>query len=261
MPESRFFAIIIDTMELMVSIVIPTYNEENFLSKLLRSIKRQTYRNKEVIVADANSKDKTREIAEFYGARVVRGGSVAIGRNNGAEHAKGDIILFLDADVVLPDASFLRQTVMEFERRHLGIATCLPLPISTKKIDHAFHDFVNVYIKLLGAMMPHAPGFCIMVRREIHEKIGGFDKRIKLAEDHDYAEQAVKFGKFGVLRSRKIPVSIRRLDKDGRLKIAMKYILCELHRLTLGSVKSDIFKYKFGFDKTFIQGSLKKHRK
>jgi len=248
-------------MEPMVSIVIPTYNEENFLPKLLRSIKRQTYRNKEVIVADARSTDKTGEIAEFYGAKVVAGGPVAIGRNNGAEHARGDIILFLDADVVLPDASFLWQTIMEFERRHLGIATCLPFPISTKKIDHAFHDLFNVYMKFLGAMMPHTPGFCIMVRREIHDKIGGFDKKIKLAEDHDYASQAVKYGKFGVLKSRKIPVSIRRFAKDGRFKVVMKYIFCELHRMTLGSVKSDMFNYKFGFDKSFNQESLKKVRK
>lgn len=245
-------------MEPLVSIIIPTYNEENFLPKLLRSIKRQTYRNKEVIVADAKSRDKTRELAASYGAKVVEGGAVAAGRNNGARCAKGDILLFLDADVILPDASFLWQTVMEFIRRHLGIATCLPVPISTKKIDHAFHDFFNVYIKLLGAMMPHAPGFCIMVRRDIHEKIGGFDEKIKLAEDHDYAEQAVKCGKFGVLKSRKIPVSIRRFDKDGRFKIAMKYVFCELHRMTLGSVKSDIFKYKFGFDKAFIQKPFKK---
>lgn len=242
----------------MVSIIIPTYNEENFLPKLLRSINRQTYRNKEVIVADAKSSDKTREIAEFYGAKVVDGGPVAVGRNNGAEHAKGDIILFLDADVVLPDASFLWAAIMEFERRHLSIATCLPVPISVKKIDHAFHDVFNVYMKLLGAMMPHTPGFCIMVRRGIHEKIGGFDKKIKLAEDHDYATQAVRYGKFGVLKSRKIPVSIRRFAKDGHIKTAMKYIFCELHRMTLGSVTSNIFHYKFGFDKTFNQESLKK---
>lgn len=245
-------------MEPMVSIIIPAYNEENFLPKLLRSIKRQTYRNKEVIVADAKSGDKTREVAAFYGAKIVEGGPVAVGRNNGAKHAKGDILLFLDADVILPDASFLSHAAREFVRRHLGIATCLPTPISTKKIDRAFHNFFNIYIQLLGAMMPHTPGFCIMVRRDIHEKINGFDEKIKLAEDHDYADEAVKCGKFGVLKSRKIPVSIRRFNKDGRFKIAMKYVFCELHRMTLGSVKSDIFKYKFGFGKSFSQESLKK---
>jgi glycosyltransferase involved in cell wall biosynthesis len=236
-------------MEPFISIVIPTYNEENFLPRLLRSIKKQTYRNREVIVADANSKDKTREVAESLGARVVEGGAVAVGRNNGAEKAKGEIILFLDADVVLPEPSFLARIISEFEKRKLSVATCLPYPLSEKKIDHAFHRVYNAYTKLLEALMPHTPGFCIIVKKDVHEKVGGFDERVKLAEDHDYAQRAVKFGKFGLLRSAKIPVSIRRFEKDGRLKVAMKYFFCELHMLTMGSVKHDLFNYKFGYEK------------
>jgi len=247
--------------EKFISIIIPTYNEENFLPKLLRSIKKQTYRNYEVIVADNKSTDKTPEVAKKYNARLVEGGAVAVGRNHGAKKAKGDIFLFLDADVVMPDASFLTRTISEFGRRRLGIATCVPEPISDKKIDHLFHEVFNVYTELLKAIMPHTPGFCIFVRREIHEKIGGFDENIKLAEDHDYAKQAIKYGKFGVLKSKKIPVSVRRFEKDGRLRIAAKYVFCELHRVMLGSVKSNIFNYKFGFDKNFKQASFKKNKK
>lgn len=231
------------------------------MPKLLLSIKKQEYKNKEVIVADNHSTDKTREIAAQYGARVVDGGQVAQGRNNGAKKAKGDILLFLDADVVLPDPYFLEFVAKEFERKKLSIATCLPVPISSSKIDHAFHNFFNVYTKLLEALMPHTPGFCILVKREVHEALNGFDEEIKLAEDHDYAQRATEFGKFGILRSKKIPVSIRRFEKDGRLKIAAKYFFCELHMLTLGSVKTDIFNYKFGYDRDFAQDSLKKIEK
>lgn len=243
--------------EPLVSIIIPAYNEGNFLPKLLRSIKKQKYKNREVIVADANSTDKTREVAKELGARVIKGGPVAVGRNNGAKKAKGKIFLFLDADVVLPDASFLTRTVSEFSRKKLGIATCVPMPISDKKIDHIFHEVFNVYTELLKAITPHTPGFCIFIRSEIHKKIGGFDEDVKLAEDHDYAKNAVEYGKFGILKSKKIHVSVRRFEKDGRLKIATKYIFCELHRAMFGSVKSDIFKYRFGFDKNYKQGKVK----
>lgn len=236
-------------MEPFISIVIPTYNEENFLPRLLRSIKKQVYRNKEVIVADAKSSDRTREIAESFGAKVIAGGKVATGRNNGAEKSKGEIILFLDADVVLPTPSFLSRTIAEFQKRKLSIATCLPYPLSEKKIDHAFHRVYNAYTKMLEALMPHTPGFCIMVKKAVHDKVGGFDEDVKLAEDHDYAQRAVKFGKFGLLRSEKIPVSIRRFERDGRLKIALKYFFCELHMLTMGSVKNNIFNYQFGYEK------------
>jgi len=245
-------------MEPMVSIVIPTYNEENFLPKLLHSIRKQEYKNKEVIVADANSTDKTKEIAIQHGAKLIDGGLPAQGRNNGAKKAKGDIILFLDADVVLPDAYFLQFIIKEFERKKLAIATCLPLPLSSKKIDHVFHNFYNVYSKILEAMMPHTRGFCILVKKSLHETLNGFDEEIKLAEDHDYAQRAAEFGKFGILRSRKIPVSIRRFQKDGHLRIAAKYLFCELHMMAIGPVKSDIFNYKFGFGKDFNQEPIKK---
>lgn len=57
-----------------ISIVIPTLNEAAYLSTLLDSLKTQTFRGFEIIVADANSTDRTREIALEHGARVVQGG-------------------------------------------------------------------------------------------------------------------------------------------------------------------------------------------
>ncbi|NBS41768.1 glycosyltransferase family 2 protein, partial [bacterium] len=97
----------------MLTIVIPTKNEEADLPILLESIKKQTLQPKEVIVADANSTDRTREIAAAYGARVVEGGMPGPGRNRGAEAAKTDLILFLDADVELRDSEFLEKSVGE----------------------------------------------------------------------------------------------------------------------------------------------------
>ena len=91
----------------MLSIIIPTKNEEYYLPKLLESIKRQDYKNYEIIVADAGSKDKTRDVARKSGCKVVKGGLPSIGRNNGAKYAKGELLLFLDADTVLPE-NFLK---------------------------------------------------------------------------------------------------------------------------------------------------------
>ncbi len=234
---------------IMLSIVIPTYNEEEYLPFLLRSIQAQNHKEHEVIVADAHSTDRTRDIAASFGARVVDGGLPGAGRNRGAEAAKGEIVLFLDADVILPDPWFLQATVVEFEKRKLGAATCKVDPISDKKVDRFFHEFYNYYMWVTAATRPTAPGFCIFARRGVHEKIGGFDEQIKLAEDTDYVNRAGKVAKFGLLKSAKIPVSVRRLDRDGRWNVAMKYLLCELHLRTRGNVKTDIFKYTFGHPK------------
>lgn len=233
----------------MLSIIIPTYNEEEYLPILLRSIKSQTFDDYEIIIADAHSKDRTREVAKEFGAHVVDGGLPPVGRNNGARAAKGSVLLFLDSDVLLPDPWFLQMTIAEFEKRKLGVSTCKIDPLSDKKIDKVLHEIFNYFMIATQHTSPHAPGFCIFVRRGVHEKIGGFDETITLAEDHDYVSRAAQAGKFAVLKTYKIPVSVRRFDRDGRLAIAAKYLLAEIYIRTKGQVKTDLFKYSFGYGK------------
>src|SRR3989344_4462300 len=109
----------------MISIIIPTFNEEKYLPKLLNCIKNQTYKDYEIIIADANSKDKTKAIAKKYGCKTVRGGLPAVGRNNGAKAAKGDILLFLDADSLI-EKDFLKNCLGDIQKRNLDVAgTCL----------------------------------------------------------------------------------------------------------------------------------------
>jgi len=88
--------------EPLVSIVVPTYNSEETLSLCLESIKRQTYRNIEVIVVDNFSTDRTVEIAKSYGAKVVqvRGGRTKA-KNVGLRCARGKYVLFIDSDMEL----------------------------------------------------------------------------------------------------------------------------------------------------------------
>ncbi len=233
----------------MLTIVIPTKNEEAYLPILLKSIKKQTLQPTQIIVADAHSSDHTRELATSYGATVINGGLPATARNLGAAHAKTDLIFFLDADVELRDPEFLEKAVTEMKKRHLGLATCDVFPLSDDFIDHFMHKAYNTYVRAWGALFPHAPGFCMLVQRDLHNKLGGFDESIPFCEDHDYAQRFRKFGRFGFLKSTKIPVSIRRLDRDGRMNIAIKFMLAEMHLALLGPIKHDKFKYTFGHNK------------
>ncbi|MCR4313730.1 MAG: glycosyltransferase [Candidatus Uhrbacteria bacterium] len=230
----------------MLTIVIPTKNEEAYLPPLLESIQGQTFQPSEVIVADAYSTDRTREIAQAHGAKVVDGGMISFGRNAGAREAQTDFILFLDADVELRDPEFLEKAIGEMLERHLDLATCDVFPLSDQYIDHFLHKAYNIYARAWGSLYPHAPGFCMLTRRELHEKIGGFDEKATFCEDHDYARRAIEHGRFGFLKSTKIPVSIRRLDRDGRMKIAITYMLAELHLAFLGPIRHNKFHYTFG---------------
>jgi glycosyltransferase involved in cell wall biosynthesis len=246
----------------LLSIIIPTLNEETNLPLLLDSIKEQTFHNYEVIVADsAETIDRTGEIAASYGARVLEGGRVSRGRNNGARAALGRIFLFLDADVVLPNEFFLEDTVNEFVARDLDLATCRIRALENGLYDRMFYGVYNAYSVVLEKILPHIPGFCFFIKRSVYEAVGGFDEEIRLAEDHDLARRGAKIGTFGFLNTQLIPVSGRRFERDGRLATAVKYILCELHMLTIGPVKTDIFKYGWGHDVKSKKDSLLKQNK
>mgnify|MGYP001576753382 CR=1 FL=1 len=227
----------------MLSIIIPTLNEEKYLPLLLGSIKKQDFFDYEIIVSDAGSEDKTLEIAQKYGCKIVRGGFVSTGRNNGAKAARGDIFLFLDADVILPPF-FLKNSVEKFKKRNLGIAAFLIFPQSSKKIYKVCFKFFNLYVWLVQKLSAHSVA-AIMVKREIHQTIGGFDEEIFFVEDYSYTREAAKVSKFGLIKE-PFFVSVRRYEKDGRFNVCVKYALAELHVLFLGPVKSDIFKYRFG---------------
>ncbi len=227
------------------SIVIPTLNEAVLLPNLLQDLQTQTFRDFEVIVADAGSKDGTAEIAQRLGARVVPGGMPAVGRNNGARAAGGDFLVFLDADTRVAD-NFLEQVHAEIEERFLDLATCEIMPLSTNTLDGLLHDFSNLAIKIGQFADPHAPGFCIIISRRLFKRIGGFNENLKLAEDHDLVKRASQFRPLRVLSSAQVQVSVRRLEKEGRVNLISKYVAVELYRILFGEITTDIFKYEFG---------------
>ena len=149
---------------IMISIIIPTLNEEKYLPKLLGCIRNQAYKNYEVIVADAGSKDKTREIAKKHGCRIVKGGMPAVGRNSGARIAKGSILLFADADIQF-DKNFLKNAVNEFEKRNLDVAGCYIYPLGRNVIDKLFFAVFNLWTFATQFFYPNASGSGIFCKK------------------------------------------------------------------------------------------------
>ncbi len=233
----------------MLSIVIPTKNEEDELPALLASIQKQSLQPTEIIVADAFSTDATRAIAKSFGCNVVDGGLPGVGRNRGADTASGEVIVFLDADVQLTDPDFLLRGVREFNDRKLDFATCDSSPLSSKRTDKLFMNVYNIYTRAFAQLRPHAPGYCIFARRDKHHAMHGFDESVIFCEDTDYVNRGSHVGTFGVLRTVTIPVSVRRFDRDGRFQSAIKYIMAEAYMIFVGPIRSNIFHYTFGHKK------------
>jgi glycosyltransferase involved in cell wall biosynthesis len=228
-----------------ISIIIPTLNEEHYLPVLFKSIRKQSFKDCEVIVADAHSTDNTVAIAEQSGAKVVKGGMPAVGRNSGARVARGEFLFFLDADVILPD-DFLRKAYDEMQERYLDLATCEVLPLSDLHIDKVLHDLANLSIRMNQYTNPHAAGFCILSTKRLFERVGGFDESLTMAEDHDYVKRASRYRPLRVLESTPVKVSVRRLEKEGRTMLVSKYIEVELHRIFKGELKTEVIEYEFG---------------
>lgn len=227
----------------MLSIIIPTLNEKDCLPLLLKSIKEQNFSGEcELIVSDAGSEDNTVEIAENFGCKITKGGWPGKGKNEGAKSAKGDLILFVDADVILPE-NFIDKNLREFELRDLGVASFY-LQSVNKIHNFLFKILFNFPSRITEKTFPQAMNI-ILVKKNLHQEIVGFNEEIKLGEELDYIRRGAKIGKFGVLKSVKIFVSSRRFQQDGWFKTWSKYFLCQLYMVFLGPVKSDIFKYKF----------------
>jgi glycosyltransferase involved in cell wall biosynthesis len=230
-----------------ISIIIPTYNEEKYLLFLLESIKKQNVEIKEIIVADGFSKDKTREIAKDQGCIVVDGPDhPGVGRNRGAKIAKGDLLLFIDADVILPDG-FLERYLLMYKKSKAICGTCIYRASNKGLIDYVSFCFGGLITYIMQFLSPLAAGYFIAINRDVFEKLNGFDENLKLAEDHDLAKRASKIGKFKVFWLT-ITTSSRRFKAQGQLKISLLYVWITILTICGVKIKRDnkFFKYDFG---------------
>ena len=236
-----------------LSIIIPTLNEASYLPQLLRALRNQTRVPDEIIIADAGSIDGTAGLARASGVIVVPGGRPSAGRNAGAKAATGDIFLFLDADV-LPAPDFIERALDKFRTAGGGIASCFIYTPNPKRSDRIFIELSNSCMWAVRRIAPHAPGFCIFVDRQIYHLIGGFDESLILSEDHDFVRRASKYCTFHILAPLRIPVSFRRIEKEGFGMLMLKYLWCELYLLMNMPIRSLPFAYEFGAHDPLLAG-------
>lgn len=190
-------------VQIPLSIVIIAKNEEKYIPLLLKSIRQQSALVNEIIVADAESSDKTKEIALQFGCHVVPGGPPAVGRNSGGVAASSEYMLFLDADMILPTNHTLLTMYSRFLASGADIASVRFVSHQRSKkrsFEEKFGDIVysgwNVLRqvqKVTGKIVSQGGG-CILVKREVFTQIKGFDTTLAVAEDTDFFKRAVGRG-------------------------------------------------------------------
>jgi glycosyltransferase involved in cell wall biosynthesis len=193
----------------------------------LQSIKRQRFENGgiETIIVDSDSPDGTRRIARKCADRVInlKSRGVSKARNMGAQMARGEVLLFLDADTILhPDfvaeihASFLSPNVVCISGALVGLENLSILEDLFKFFHYGLVNEIAAFSARLG--FPLFPTVCCACRKPAFQRVGGFDEGLAIAEDLRFS---LKMGKTGVCKVNKEArayTSLRRVKKNGRLK-------------------------------------------
>jgi cellulose synthase/poly-beta-1,6-N-acetylglucosamine synthase-like glycosyltransferase len=188
-----------DAMLPFVSFVIPARNEEENIEKCIKAISDLEYPKDryEIIVADGDSEDETRAIAERLGARVIVNKKViqSAARNIGATNAKGELVAFTDADIIL-DRAWLKTAVAHFKDPKVSAVGSLP------GIDDEAGWIEKVWFFHLKSRHPGKSPVSVswlasanlLYVKEIFDKIGGFNESIRYTEDVDIGFRTINKG-------------------------------------------------------------------
>lgn len=212
---------------MLVSIVIPAYNEEKRIGKTLSSLGQLLHSdfNYEIIVADAGSSDKTKEIAEKFGAKVVTFDkkTVSYSRQKGFEAAKGEIIASLDADTIITP-SWLENAVRRLNSRKdiVGVTGVVRTYESTPILEF-WMRYVNSFFNWLHIILglPLFSGQNFAVKRAAFKAIGGFNTEYFSAEDMDLSLRLRRVGKIVFEPKMVVFTSARRALKENKLGILL----------------------------------------
>lgn len=213
----------------MISFIIPTKNESKYLKDCLKSIERLNC-EKEIIVVDATDDKKTKRLTKKYNGKFIyekrKGPSIA--RNTGAKKAKGDILVFTDADV-----RFCENFCKNLDKYDAGIFD-LRFWDGKGILENFLFALWNRFIKCLinlGFVMTN--GSCFLYKKNVFEKIGGFNKDLLTNEDNDLAKRASKITKFSFI-PKIVHTSNRRMHKQGTVKYLKNHIISTLTYLVSG---------------------------
>jgi glycosyltransferase involved in cell wall biosynthesis len=176
-----------------LTIVIPTYNEENYIAGVLNDIINQNHINKtKVIVSDNHSTDNTRTIVNQYKENhkdkiniiLIDGGNVSRGRNNGAKITNTEYILFLDGDVKLSNPNHIYETLMEMETEDLDLLTSKVKSYGKDIRTRIAFNVFNVVNKVISKFTPFAVGTYFMTKTNLFIMYGMFNEEVEHSEDY-----------------------------------------------------------------------------
>lgn len=228
-----------------VSVIIPTYNRENFVSDTIESVLGQTYKDFEVIVVDDGSTDSTIQKLEKYNSKIKliqqTNSERAVARNNGASNSSGEYIAFVDSDDVWKNNKLEKQVEVLDNQKDtiLTYSSCLRIDDKGRKIKTAKRQnrgyTGNVFEKLLlrNFVVSATP----LLRREYFEKTDGFKTKYIPYEDWECWIRLSTLGNFYFIKE---PLAYYRIHDTQSVQLVKAEKIEEVTTLLL----NDSFKLK-----------------
>lgn len=198
--------------EIPISVVIPAHNEEQYLPATLEALSRQTYRNYEVVVVANGCTDRTEELARGHCHNLLslpeRGLSRA--RNFGGVKARGELLVFLDADTMVEPACL--ETIAREFSREFAMGTLRGRPASEKLVYRALYFLKNFAHR---TRLHYGSSGLIICWKDYFKAAGGFDETLHVCEISDFMKKLRRFGKYKYIGSTCATTSMRRYEKKG----------------------------------------------
>ena len=201
-----------------ISVIVPAHNEELTLGPTLASLVAQDCPDFEIVVACNDCTDETAAVAARYpGVRVVQTelSGMSFGKNFGAAHAHGALLIFVDADTTLPPDG-LRRIVIAVGDRPQVIGTLPGCPDRGGLVVRVCFMIAN---HVTRRNRVHAPGGVMVMQRTVFDAVQGFDEKLPQGTSTDLIMRAMAAGAEYLFVSRvKGKTSIRRFEKRGIIR-------------------------------------------
>lgn len=212
----------------IISIIIPTLKEEQFLERTLKNLESLTVPH-EIIITDGGSTDRTLEIVRRHTDKIVvwresHRQTFGEAKNAGAALATGTFLVFIDADVIIPfPQSFFEEALKIFDTNIKLVALTVPLKpyLENRSWVDAFFSAPLNWFYIVSNNVFHSgnsSGEFQMVRADAFRKIGGFGEHLAAGEDNELFRRLVTLGRTLSYRKLCVRHSLRRAHKLGWLR-------------------------------------------